>query len=192
MSAQARHSVRKKITLQPSAIVYACLIYLFLYLPIIVLVIYSFNASPRGLVWSGFSTQWYREALQDQTLMAAFGNTLLIALCSTLLSALIGTLAAIGLYRYTFRGKGLLDALLYIPVVIPEIVLGIALLSFFSLLQVTLGILTLIVAHATFSIPFVIFIVRARLDGFDRSVEEAAMDLGANRLLTLLRIRTDG
>jgi spermidine/putrescine transport system permease protein len=189
--ALAKELIRKKqnkISLKPGAIVYTCLIYIFLYLPIAVLIIYSFNDSPRGLIWSGFTTKWYHEALQDKALMAAFGNTLLIAVCSTVLSAMVGTIAAIGMYRYQFKGQGILDSLLYIPVVIPEIVLGIALLSFFSQMQLTLGVMTLIISHATFSIPFVIFTVRARLEGYDSSVEEAAMDLGAGRLATLFRI----
>jgi spermidine/putrescine transport system permease protein len=94
---------------------------------------------------------------------------------------MIGTLTAVGMYRYKFRGRGVIDALLYIPVVIPEIVLGISLLSIFAIMQVPLGLVSLVIAHATFCIPFVVFTVRARLSGFDASIEEAAMDLGANR-----------
>jgi spermidine/putrescine transport system permease protein len=119
--------------------------------------------------------------LHNTALLESFENTLIVASASTLISIAIGTLTAVGMYRYKFRGKGVIDALLYIPVVIPEIVLGISLLSIFSIMQVPLGILSLIIAHATFSIPFVVFTVRARLSGFDSSIEEAAMDLGANR-----------
>jgi spermidine/putrescine transport system permease protein len=113
---------------------------------------------------------------------------MIIAIVSTVLATAIGTLGAVGMYKYKFRGKGLIDALLYIPVVIPEIVLGISLLTLFSKLGIPRGMLTLILAHVTFSVPFVIFNVRARLAGYDKSVDEASMDLGANRTQTFFRI----
>ena len=113
---------------------------------------------------------------------------MMIAVASTLLATIIGTIGAIGMYKYKFRGKGMIDGLLYIPVVIPEIVLGIALLTIFSKTNIPRGMLTLILAHVTFSIPFVIFNVRARLSGYDGSIEEASLDLGANRLVTFFEI----
>lgn len=97
-------------------------------------------------------------------------------------------IAAIGMYRYAFKGKGIIDSLLYIPIVIPEIVMGISLLAFFSLFHITTGILTLIIAHVTFSMPFVVITVRSRIAGYDKAVEDAAMDLGATRWRTLRRI----
>ncbi len=106
---------------------------------------------------------------------------MIVAAASTALSCIIGTFAAIGMHRYRFKGRRMVDTLLYVPVVIPEIVLGIALLSMFSLAQVPLGLFSLIIAHTTFCIPFVVFTLRARLAGYDQSVEEAAMDLGATR-----------
>ncbi len=164
-----------------SAQIFAGFVFLFLYLPIGIIVLFSFNASRRNILFEGFTPEWYGVMLTNRPLLEAFGNTLLVAFCSTLIAAMVGTLAAVGMYRYKFRGKGIIDALLYIPVVIPEIVLGISLLSIFSLARIPLGLISLIIAHATFCIPFVVFTVRARLAGFDRSVEEAAMDLGANR-----------
>ena len=113
---------------------------------------------------------------------------MIIAVISTFLATAIGTLAAIGMYKYKFRGKGLIDGLLYIPVVIPEIVLGISLLTIFSNVNIPRGMLTLILAHVTFCIPFVIFNVRARLSGYDNSIEEASLDLGANRIVTFFRV----
>ena len=113
---------------------------------------------------------------------------MVIAVVSTLLATIIGTIGAVGIYRYHFRGKSIINGLLYIPVVIPEIVLGISLLTIFSKVNIPRGMLTLILAHVTFSVPFVIFNVRARLSGYDKSIEEASMDLGANRLTTFLRI----
>jgi spermidine/putrescine transport system permease protein len=132
-------------------------------------------------MFEGFTFEWYSKLFQNEALLTAFGNTMIVAITSTLLSSAIGTFAAIGMDRYKFKGKKAIDAMLYVPVVIPEIVLGIALLGAFSLAQVPLGLLSLIIAHTTFCIPFVVFTLRARLDGYDKSVEEAAMDLGANR-----------
>ena len=113
---------------------------------------------------------------------------MVIAITSTILATIIGTLGAIGMYRYKFKGKGIIDGLLYIPVVIPEIVLGISLLTIFSAANVPRGMLTLILAHVSFSVPFVVFNVRARLSGYDVSIEEASMDLGANRIRTFFEI----
>lgn len=164
-----------------AARIFSGLVFLFLYLPIGIIVLFSFNTSKRNIVFEGFTLDWYGKMLQNDALLESFGNTMIVAASATLIATMVGTLAAVAMYRYKFRGKGVIDALLYIPVVMPEIVLGIALLSIFSIFQVPLGLISIIIAHATFSIPFVVFTVRARLSGFDRSVEEAAMDLGANR-----------
>ncbi|MDF2608809.1 MAG: potC [Lachnospiraceae bacterium] len=141
-----------------------------------------------NIVFEGFTLDWYSRLLRNDTLLEAYGNTLLVGIVSTLIATLIGTLASYGMYKYKFRGKRIIDMLLYIPVVIPEIVLGISLLAIFNLSQIPMGIVSLIIAHATFSIPFVVFTVNARLSGFDKSVEEAAMDLGAGRLKTFLTV----
>lgn len=171
-----------------TSITYSLLIYLFLYLPIIVLIVFSFNDSKLNAVWTGFTFKWYAKLLHNQGVLEATKNSLIVAFASTLLSTMIGTLAAVGMYRYHFKGKSVLDGMLYIPIVIPEIVMGIALLAFFIQISIPLGLITLILAHITFSIPFVVVVVRARLEGFDRSMEEAAMDLGANQLQTFLRV----
>ena len=173
---------------QVSGIVFAALIYLFLYLPILVVIVFSFNASRMNIEFTGFTLAWYGIMFQNASLMSAFQNTVIVAVASTAFSTLIGTIAAIGMYRYTFKGKGTVDSLLYIPIVIPEIVMGISLLAFFSLLHITTGLLTLIIAHVTFSMPFVLITVRSRMAGYDQAVEEAAMDLGATRLRTLRRV----
>lgn len=181
---------RKKKIKKGISIVYCSLIYLFLFLPIMVIAVNSFNAttSKPYLSWKGFTLEWYVKLFENETLLEAFGNTMLIAVISTLLATVIGTLAAVGMYKYKFRGKKTIDALLYIPVVIPEIVLGIALLTLFSKTGIPRGMLTLVLAHVTFSIPFVIFNVRARLAGYDNSIEEASMDLGADRIKTFINI----
>lgn len=168
--------------------VYGWLIYLILYLPIAVVVVFAFNANTNNIKFTGFSLQWFGKLAGDTALLKAFGNTIIVALSSTVVSTLVGTLAAVGMWRYKFKGKGVIDALLYIPVVIPEIVLGISLLSLFSLTQVPMGLFSLILAHVTFSIPFVVFTVKARLFGFDKSIEEASMDLGANKTATFINV----
>lgn len=176
----------KFLAMRTGSMLYAWLIYIFLYLPIAVVVVFSFNANDNNIRMAGFSLKWYLELANNHSLLEAFGNTMVIGVVSMVISTVVGTLAAVGMWRYRFKGSGIIDALLYVPVVIPEIVLGIALLSIFSLSHVTLGFPSLIIAHVTFSIPFVVFTVRARLHGFDRSIEEASMDLGANRIKTFL------
>jgi len=163
---------------------------LFLFLPISVIVANSFNAttSKPYLSWKGFTFNWYIKLFENASLLEAFGNTMFLAIVSTVLATAVGTLGAIGMYRYKFRGKAIIDGLLYIPVVIPEIVLGIALLTIFSKMSVPRGMTTLILAHVTFCIPFVIFNVRARLSGYDNSIEEASLDLGATRVRTFFEI----
>ncbi len=172
------------------SIIFVTLVYLFLFLPISVVVVNSTNATTTKpyLSWKGFTFDWYIKLFENDELLGAFGNTMIIAIVSTILATAIGTLGAIGMYKYKFKGKGIIDALAYIPVVIPEIVLGISLLTIFAKVNIPRGMLTLILAHVTFSVPFVIFNVRARLAGYDNSIEEASMDLGANRIVTFFEI----
>ena len=180
----------KKGEITPGQRIFLFLVYAFLFLPIVVIVVNSFNGTMTKpyLSWKGFSLYWYGELLQNAALLNSFGNTIFLAVISTLLSTAIGTLGAIGMYRYKFRGKKLIDALLYIPVVIPEIVLGISLLRMFAGTGIPRGMGTLILAHVTFDVPFVIFTVRSRLAGYDISLEEASMDLGANRIRTFFEV----
>ncbi|WP_088187824.1 ABC transporter permease [Desulfosporosinus sp. FKA] len=181
------NSSNKQLTKLLSA-VFVTLIYIFLYLPIAIIVFFSFNSSKLNIVFQGFTLQWYGVMLQNTDLMSALENTAIVASATVVISVFIGTLAAIGMFRYEFRGKSIVDSFLYIPIVIPEIVMGISLLAFYHILNISLGITTLIIAHVTFSMPYVVVTVRSRIAGYDMSVEEAAMDLGATRLRTLLRI----
>jgi spermidine/putrescine transport system permease protein len=178
----------RKIAKRWLARVFSGLVYIFLYMPIAVVFLFSFNTSRRNVLFEGFTISWYLRLAENRAMIDSFRNTLIIAVSATAIATVIGTLTAVGMFRYKFRGKSIIDALLYIPVVIPEIVLGISLLSVFSLVSMPLGLGSMIIAHATFCIPFVVFTVRARLSGFDRSIEEAAMDLGANRVRTFLEI----
>lgn len=179
---------KKKAWGKVLSLIYNLLIYAFLYLPIGVVVLFSFNTSKRNIVFEGFTLKWYERLFENGPLLQAYGNTLLVGLSSTVIATVIGTLASYGMSKYKFRGKSVIDTLLYIPVVIPEIVLGISLLAIFNLSRIPMGIPSLIIAHATFCIPFVVFTVNARFAGFDKSVEEAAMDLGAGRIKTFLTV----
>ncbi len=156
--------------------IYATLVYVFLYLPIFVLVVFSFNKSKLNATFTGFTLDWYKNLINNVQILEALKNSLIIAFISTFFAVIIGTLAAIGMYRYKFKGKRAMEGLLYIPVVIPEIVMGISMLAFFSSLNLPAGLITLILAHITFCISYVIIVVRARLDGFDAALEEAAQD----------------
>jgi len=181
---------KKEKRVKTLCVSFCTLIYLFLFLPISVIVVNSFNATKTKpyLSWKGFTFDWYIKLWSNGSLLGSFGNTMIIAVVSTILATIIGTLGAIGIYRYKFRGKGIINGLLYIPVVIPEIVIGIALLTIFSRVNIPRGMITLILAHVSFCVPFVVFNVRARLAGYDKSVEEASMDLGAGRVRTFFEI----
>ncbi len=166
------------------------LVYLFLFCPIIVIITNSFNANTTKpyFSWKGFTFDWYLNLFDNSQIIESFKYTMIIALVSTILSVVIGTLGAVGMYRYKFKGKNIIEALLYIPVVIPEIVLGISLLTLYANTSIPRGLITLILSHVTFCVPFVIFNVRTRLANYDYSVEEASMDLGAGRLRTFFEI----
>lgn len=161
------------------------LVFTFLFLPILVLVVFSFNTSKLNIVFEGFTLYWYKDLFSNKFLMNALWNTLLVAGISTIVSTIIGTISAYALKKFDFPLKKLINELLYIPVVLPEIVLGISLLCVYTLLKMELGMFTLILAHISFSIPYVIISVRSVLDGMDPNLEKAASDLGASKLKTL-------
>ena len=154
-------------------------VFLFLYLPILLLVVYSFNDSKLNLTWVGFTTKWYGALFQNEVLLRAFQNSLIVAGATTLLSVFLGTTAAWLLHRYKFPAQQLIGLLIFIPMVMPEVLMGTSLLVLFVSLGIPLGYGTLIVAHTTFCFPFVLVGVQARLQGLDPSLEEAAQDLGA-------------
>lgn len=207
----------------PLIIVATILVYFFLYAPIAGLILYSFNASRANIRFEGFIPSvsdrtvmdgslvksspcgpfhWYCDLAKNDDVLEAAGNTLKIAFTSTIISTLIGTMAALAMQRYEFKLKPFSQVSLYIPIVIPEIVMGIGILTLFSQLfgilngtlgltgdsRLSLGLGTVIVSHIAFSVPFVTLVVQARLQGFDKSYEEAAMDLGANEWTTFRRV----
>jgi spermidine/putrescine transport system permease protein len=163
---------------------------LFLYAPIAVLILFSFNASRLSASWQGFTLQWYRLLAEDEALLAAVQNSLLVGLVSTVVATLLGVCAAVGLERVSFRGQKLIEGALLLPLVIPEVMMGVALMLFFVLVKLPLSLVTVTIGHAAFNLPIVAVIVRARLRKLDPGLEEAARDLGATawqafRLVTL-------
>ena len=164
------------------------IVLVFLFLPIFVLILFSFNTSQLNITFEGFTLKWYGELFKNTTLLLALKNTLIVAIVSTVVSTVIGTISAYGLYKYDFPLKKLVNKLLYIPVVIPEIVLGISLLAIYTVFKLELGMMTLILAHISFSIPFVIINVRNVLEHMDGNLILAANDLGASKLKTFLYI----
>jgi spermidine/putrescine transport system permease protein len=169
-------------------LLFAALMYLFLYAPILVLVFFSFNSSRSTQVWTGFSTEWYGELIRDQSILDAFRTSMIVGVSATAIATVIGTVTALALTRHTFRGKTFADSTIYAATVMPEIVVGVSLLVFFVAIQFALGITTIIIAHVAFTVSFVTIVVRARLSGMDQSLEEAAQDLGANPVTTFLRV----
>lgn len=160
----------------------------FLFLPLAVLVFYSFNESKSGS-WGGFSLRWYLKLFTDSPdLWRAFGNSAIIALGSAAVATAIGTLGAIGVNWYRFRLRSYLRTVTFLPMILPEIIIGVSLLVFFSGLGVRLGLFTVFVAHVSFNLPFVFLLVLARLEEFDFSIIEAARDLGATEAQTLARV----
>jgi spermidine/putrescine transport system permease protein len=168
------------------------LVYLFLYTPIAVLIALSFNDSRYALVWQGFTTKWYEALFSGETVarvdpgtaLTALQHSLEIALVTVLISTVFGTMLAFALDRYSFPGKRLFMGVIYMPIIIPSIVMGISLLLFFNIVGISLGIGTAIIGHVAFDISFVAVVVAARLETFDSTLEEAAQDLGANRIET--------
>jgi putrescine transport system permease protein len=161
----------------------------FLYLPILLLIVYSFNESKLVTVWAGFSTKWYGELLRNQALLDAAWVTLRVALLSATIATVLGTLAALALTRYTrFRGRFLFSAMVYAPLVMPEVITGLSLLLLFVAVGIARGFWTVALAHITFTMCFVAVVVQSRLLSFDRSLEEAAMDLGASPVKTFFSV----
>lgn len=160
----------------------------FLYIPLAVLFAFSFNDSKYSIAWKGFTLRWYESLLANQQLLDAALNSVLLAVIAATLATIIGFIGATALFRYRFRGRTTLSGLLYVLLLAPDIVLGIALLCLFVLLGVQLGLASLVLAHVTFCLPFAVLTIHARLAGFDPRLLEAARDLGASELAALRRV----
>jgi spermidine/putrescine transport system permease protein len=167
---------------------YAVLFYLFLYAPIILLIVYSFNTSRFPTYWTGFTLEWYQVLFNDHLIGSALKNTLIVSITSTIIATIIGTMVAVGIERYRFRTKPAVDALLLMPIIIPDIAMAIMLLVFFVLINMDLGLNTIIISHIAFNISFVAIIVRARMASIGPDLEEAANDLYANEWKAFWRV----
>jgi spermidine/putrescine transport system permease protein len=167
---------------------YLVFLLLAMYLPIVLVVIYSFNVSKLSSVWTGTTLNWYRALFRDRDMFEALRNSLVLATVSSCAAAVIGTLGAFGASRVKLPFSGSMEYLSMLPIMIPEIILGMVFLAFFSLIGLPFGMTTLIIAHTAFNIPYVFLMVKARLAGFDNSLYDAARDLGAGEVRTFLDI----
>jgi spermidine/putrescine transport system permease protein len=163
-------------------------VYAFLHLPILVLVVFSFNDSKFSVDWAGFTLDWYRRLLERPDILRGLKASLIVGGVATVISAVLGTLIALALARHRFRGRTAFEGFLYVPIVTPEIVVGISLLILFALVKVPLGLTTITIAHVAFCLSFVVIVVLARLEGMDGTLEEAAMILGADEVTTFWKV----
>jgi spermidine/putrescine transport system permease protein len=152
---------------------------LFFYLPIGILILFSFNESRLNIVWTGFTFDWYKALLDDRVLVRSLQNSVIVASATTVASVLIGTAGAWLLHRYRYRGANFLETLVFLPMIVPEVILGVSLLILFVTIGLELGYTTIVISHVTFCAPFVMAAVQARLAGLEPALEEAALDLGA-------------
>lgn len=159
--------------------VYLALGLVIIYLPIALVILYSFNESKLSSVWGGFSLKWYRTLFADKAMFQALGNSLILGLSASLAAGVVGTLGAVGFDRVRPRSRRMIEYLTSLPLMTPEIILGMVFMAFFGMLGIPFGMGTLILSHTTFCIPYVFMLVQARLVGMDRSLAEAARDLGA-------------
>ena len=180
----AKRAYRQRFSMSQTVFV-ATLVFLFL--PLVVLVIYSFNSS-TSMTWAGFSLRWYERLLTERGLWTAFRNSIVIALTSATTATALGTIGAIGVNWYRFKMRGYVQTISFLPMILPEIIIGVSLAIFFAGIGIPLGLFTIYIAHTTFCLPFVFLMVMARLDEFDFSIIEAASDLGASEKQTLFKV----
>jgi spermidine/putrescine transport system permease protein len=154
-------------------------VFVFFYLPIAIMVLFSFNQSKLNILWTGFTLDWYAALWRDSVLVRTLQNSLIVATATTVLSVVLGTVGGWLLYRYRYRASGLLETFVFLPMIVPEVILGVSLLILFVTIGLQLGYTTIIISHVTFCFPFVMAAVQARLAGLDPALEEAALDLGA-------------
>lgn len=170
------------------SLLYLIVVTILTYLPILVVVVFSFNDSKLPVAWKGFTLKWYETLFKDAALIESLKNSLVLGFFSVLIAAVIGTLGALGMTRVHYKSKHMMEYLSMIPIMVPEIILGMVFLAFFSLLHLPFGMVTLVIAHVTFCIPYIFMMVKARLVGIDKSLEEAARDLGASPARTFFDI----
>jgi len=168
--------------------VFSQLMFIFMYLPIVVLAFYSFNKSSYSAAWEGFTLDWYRSLFNDDRILSALRNSLVVAFTAVGISSVLGTLVAVGLARYQFPGKSLYRGILYLPLIIPDIALAVATLIFLAAFTIPLSIWTIVAAHVVFCLAYIALVVSSRLTNLDPHLEEAALDLGATPAQAFLKV----
>ena len=168
--------------------IYSLAIYTVLYIPVLVMMIFSFNNQRYNYYWNGFTTQWYAKLFTNSTVIGSLWYSVIIAVLATLISVTIGTIGALGLRKYEFKGRKAINNMLYIPIIVPEIVMAVALLIVFMKVGFALGMGSILIGHCTFCIPYAVVTIKGRISGDDYSLEEASMDLGASRIQTLINV----
>lgn len=164
------------------------LLYLFMYAPLFVLMVYSLTPTEYGIAWEGFTLKWYRAVFANENIQKALMVSLTVAIPCVIISTAIGTITAFTLYRSKFFGRALFQGVLYVPLIMPDLIIGISLLLFFTSIKLNLGIFTILMAHVSFSIPLTTLVIIARMQRIDRTLEEAAMDLGADEWTTMWKV----
>ena len=170
--------------------IYVVLMYTLFYIPVAVMIAFSFNDAKRNFSWEGFTTSWYVKlfSFKNTTLWDALVYSLIIAVLATVISTIIGVLGGIGLKKFEFRAKKFINMMIYVPIIVPEIVLAVAMLIIFITFGIKMGMGTILIGHCTFCIPYAVVTIRGRISGDNETLEEASMDLGANRIQTFLRV----
>lgn len=186
MALTRREKKEKRINIFSN--IYAFLVYAVLYIPVAVMMAFSFNNQRYNYYWNGFTTQWYAKLFSNSALISSLWYSIIIAILSTIISVCIGTIGALGLKKYEFKGKKAINNMLYIPIIVPEIVLAVALLIIFMKVGLSLGMGSILIGHCTFCIPYAVVTIKGRISGDNDTLEEASMDLGANRIQTFLRV----
>ena len=164
------------------------LLFVFMYAPLLVVIVYSLTPTEYGVSWEGFTLKWYQAVLANENIKAALKVSLMVAIPTVLIATAIGTITAFTLYRYKFFGRALYQGILYIPLIMPDLVIGVALLLFYTFIKLELGVFTILLAHISFSIPLTTLVIIARMQRIDRSLEDAAMDLGADEWTTMRKV----
>lgn len=168
--------------------IYSIAVYTILYIPVFVMMVFSFNNQRYNYYWNGFTTQWYSKLFTNSAVIESLWYSVIIAVLATVISVTIGTIGALGLKKYEFRGKKFVNNMLYIPIIVPEIVMAVALLIIFMKIGLALGMGTILIGHCTFCIPYAVVTIKGRISGDGYSLEEASMDLGANRIQTFINV----
>ncbi len=173
----------------PRLLFIACaFLFVFMYAPLLVVIVFSLTPTEYGVSWEGFTLKWYQAVFDNKNIQAALKVSLMVAIPSVLIPTAIGTITAFTLYRSRFFGRALYQGIIYIPLLMPDLVIGISLLLFYTSSKLELGILTILLAHISFSIPLTTLIIIARMQRIDRTLEDAAMDLGADEWTTMRKV----